>query len=105
MFSEKVYEVCKMIPKGKVSTYKELAIALDCKAYRAVGNALNKNPHSPEVPCHRVVNSNGEIGGFSSGIKDKIKMLRKEGVRVKDGKVVDFENVFYSLKNSTHYHN
>ena len=58
MFSEKVYQKLKEVPKGYVTTYKELALSLNCKAYRAVGNALNKNPYAPIVPCHRVVKSN-----------------------------------------------
>jgi|SRR3989344_2667962 len=86
-FNEKVYELCKKIPKGKVTTYQELAKALNCKAYRAVGNALNKNPHAPLVPCHRVVNSNGNIGGFATGIKNKIKLLQKEGIKIHYNKI------------------
>ncbi len=90
-FNDKVYELTKKIPEGRVSTYKEIAEKLGVKAYRAVGNALNKNPHAPVVPCHRVVSSNVGIGGFASGINNKIKILAKEGVKVKDNKIVDFE--------------
>jgi len=97
IFSKKVYGLCKKIPKGRVSTYKEIAEALNCKAYRAVGNALNKNPYAPIVPCHRVINSNGFIGGFASGTKNKIVLLKKEGIKIKNGKVENFEEVFYSL--------
>ena len=79
-FNDKVYRLCKLIPKGKVSTYKEIAKALDSRGYRAVGNALNKNPYAPLVPCHRVVKSNGGVGGFASGTKKKIEMLKKEGI-------------------------
>jgi len=79
-FSKKVYEVCKQIPKGKVSTYKQIANKLNSKSYRAVGSALNKNPYAPIVPCHRVINSNGNIGGFASGTKNKIKMLEKKAI-------------------------
>jgi methylated-DNA-[protein]-cysteine S-methyltransferase len=75
-FQSKVYEVCKKIPKGRVSTYKEIAKKLKTKAYRAVGSALNKNPYAPVVPCHRVVNSDGFVGGFASGTKNKIKKKR-----------------------------
>ncbi len=96
-FNERVYEVCRRIPKGRVSTYKELAHALNCKAYRAIGNAMNKNPYAPEVPCHRVVSSNGGIGGFASGPKNKIKMLKEEGVFVVDGKIVDFEKKLFKF--------
>ena len=65
-FTEEVYELCKKIHEGKISTYKDIAVALNSKAYRAVGTALNKNK-SKEVPCHRVIKSSGEIGGFARG--------------------------------------
>jgi|SRR3989344_5238587 len=94
-FNEEVYKLCKKIPKGKVSTYKEIGLALNSKAYRAVGNALNKNPHAPEVPCHRVINSQGHLHGFASGLKNKRKLLEKEGIQIKNNKVLDFEKVFY----------
>jgi methylated-DNA-[protein]-cysteine S-methyltransferase len=86
-FNERCYKLLKKVPKGKVTTYKELAKALRSKAYRAVGNAMNKNPYAPKVPCHRVVNSDGRVGGFASGTKKKILMLRKEGVEVNKGKI------------------
>ena len=86
-FNEKTYVVLKQVPEGSVTTYKEIARALKSKAYRAVGNAMNKNPNAPEVPCHRVVRSDGSIGGFASGTQNKIKMLRKEGVPVVAGKI------------------
>ena len=63
-FSEKVYSLCRKIPLGKVTTYKEIATALNTEAYRAVGQALKCNPYAPQVPCHRVVSSNGSLGGF-----------------------------------------
>ena len=87
LFYEKCYDVLRKVPKGKVTTYKEIARALNSKAYRAVGTAMNKNPYAPEVPCHRVVNSNGHVGGFASGTKNKIKLLKSEGVEVINGKV------------------
>jgi methylated-DNA-[protein]-cysteine S-methyltransferase len=96
-FNEKVYKICKKIPKGRVSTYKEIARALNTKAYRAVGNALNKNPYAPTVPCHRVVSSDGKIGGFASGQKNKIKLLKKEGIKIKNKKIQNFEKVFFKL--------
>ena len=98
MFSKKVYTLCKKIPKGRISTYKEIAKKLNKKAYRAVGNSLNKNPYSPIVPCHRVINSNGKIGGFAAGIKNKIKLLEREGVEVKNNKIVDFKKLLYKFK-------
>ena len=74
-FSEKCYALLRKVPAGKVTTYRDLAHALKTKAYRAVGNAMNKNPHAPEVPCHRVINTNGKLGGYAHGIKKKIQIL------------------------------
>jgi len=85
-FNEKCYSLLEKVPKGKVTTYKEIANALKTKAYRAVGNAMNKNPHK-NVPCHRVVKSNGQVGGFASGTKKKNELLKKEGVRIVNGKI------------------
>ena len=64
-FQSKVYEICRKIPEGKVTTYKAIAEAMGTKAYRAVGQALNRNPYAPRVPCHRVVNSKGHLHGFA----------------------------------------
>lgn len=86
-FSEKCYGLLQKVPKGKVTTYKKLAEALNTKAYRAVGTAMNKNPYAPSVPCHRVVNSSGEIGGFVSGTKNKILLLKNEGIEIKNNKI------------------
>lgn len=96
-FNERCYAVLRKVPKGKVTTYKALAEALGTKAYRAVGQAMNRNPYAPEVPCHRVVASDGSIGGFAHGTKRKIEMLREEGVRVKQNRIVDFDKKFYLL--------
>lgn len=78
-FQQKVYDFVKTIPKGKTATYKEVAIAIgNPNAYRAVGNALNKNPFAPVVPCHRVVRSDGQVGGFAQGTIKKVKLLQDE---------------------------
>ena len=78
-FQEKVFDIVRRIPKGKVLTYKEVAEKVgNPNAYRAVGNILNKN-HNPETPCHRVVRSDGKIGGYNRGKGRKISLLRKEG--------------------------
>ncbi len=86
-FNEECYELLKKVPKGKVITYKTLAEKLHTKAYRAVGNAMKKNPFAPHIPCHRVINSNGRLGGYSSGIKKKIELLKKEGIRIRKNKI------------------
>ena len=83
IFTQKVYQIVKKIPKGKVLTYKEVAKrAGKPKAYRAVGNILNKN-YDPRIPCHRVIRSDGKIGGYNRGAVSKIKILKKEGVEIR----------------------
>jgi O-6-methylguanine DNA methyltransferase len=78
-FQRSVYKVVRRIPKGEVRTYGWVAEQIGSpKAARAVGNALNKNPFAPVVPCHRVVAKNG-LGGFSRGLKAKLELLRSEG--------------------------
>ena len=94
-FNQKVYELVARIPKGRVSTYKIVAEKLGTKAYRAVGQAMNKNPHWPRVPCHRVVGTDGGIGGFAQGTKKKIALLSRERIFLKNGKIVDFKKKLY----------
>ncbi len=77
-FQEKVYNVVKKIPKGKTMSYKEVSkMAGFPKAWRAVGNVLNKN-RNPNVPCHRVIRSDGKIGGFFGGTEKKAVLLQEE---------------------------
>ncbi len=100
-FNEKVWGLTKKVPKGKVTTYKELAKALNTKAYRAVGGALRKNPYA-KVPCHRVVNSDGGVGSYKGKInsKEKIRLLEKEGINIKNNQITDFKKrlfVFHHL--------
>jgi methylated-DNA-[protein]-cysteine S-methyltransferase len=78
-FTENVFKVVKKIPKGSVLTYKEVAkLAGNAKAYRAVGNILNTN-YNPEIPCHRVVRSDGKTGGYNRGLENKKRILKAEG--------------------------
>ena len=82
-FERKVWRFISTIPKGKVLTYKQVAIGIEKpKSSRAVANACAKNPYAPNVPCHRVVRSDGKLGGYSGkgGIKTKKKLLKEEGV-------------------------
>ena len=82
-FQLKVWNAISKIPKGKVKTYKELARSIrKPKASRAVANACGKNPFPIKIPCHRVIRSDGRLGGYSGkgGIKTKRKLLRSEGV-------------------------
>ena len=95
-FNGKCYQILKKVPKGKVTTYKEIAKALGTKAYRAVGNAMQKNPYAPTVPCHRVVKNNGSIGGYAQGVKEKITLLKKEGIEVKNNKI-DLEKYLHKF--------
>ena len=102
-FNQQVWDLCKTIPEGKVSTYKELARALNTKAYQAVGNAMNKNPYGAwttegkdMVPCHRVINSEGRLGGFAKGSAAKAELLRKEGVEIKENKI-DLKKYLFRL--------
>ena len=84
-FQTKVWKYLRTIPKGKVITYKQLAIAIKMpKASRAVANACAKNPYAPKIPCHRVIRSDGGLGGYSGpgGIKQKIRLLRSEKVKI-----------------------
>lgn len=77
-FRNEVYNVVKKIPKGKVLTYKQVAEkAGRSRAWRAVGNILNKNKN-PDIRCHRVIRSNGEIGGYNRGKKKKLLLLKNE---------------------------
>ena len=80
-FDQRCHALLMQIPKGRVSTYGELGHALGTKAYRAVGQALNRNPHLMKVPCHRVIKSNGEIGGYALGADKKRELLLEEGVQ------------------------
>ena len=97
-FQSDCYEALKKVPKGKVITYAGLARMIGRpKAHRAVGSAMNKNPYAPQVPCHRVVKSNGDLGGFATDIEVKIKRLQEEGVMVSDKKIVDFRSTLYKI--------
>tara|TARA_B100000963_G_scaffold301113_1_gene273695 strand:+ start:368 stop:637 length:270 start_codon:yes stop_codon:yes gene_type:complete len=84
-FQIKVWKYLRSIPKGKIITYKQLAKAIKMpRATRAVANACAKNPYAPKIPCHRVIRSDGSLGGYSGpgGIKQKIKLLRSEKVKI-----------------------
>jgi methylated-DNA-[protein]-cysteine S-methyltransferase len=108
LFQKSVYEAVRLIPRGKVSTYQRIAQNIGrSRSARAVGNALNRNPFAPSsirpkshlsrsgpgVPCHRVVRSDGLAGGFVGGTAKKIRLLKKEGVRIKKERLVDFTKI------------
>ncbi len=82
-FQISVWKALKTIPCGETRTYLEIAQQIGRpKAVRAVANAIGKNPYAPEIPCHRVVRTDGSLGGYSGsgGIETKIRLLREEGV-------------------------
>ncbi|MBI2609676.1 MGMT family protein [Candidatus Giovannonibacteria bacterium] len=80
-FSKKVLNVVKKIPRGKTLTYKQVATrAGSPRAFRAVGNVLNKN-YDPKIPCHRVIRSDGKTGGYNRGARRKMLLLRNEGFK------------------------
>ena len=84
-FQLKVWKYLKTIPKGQLRTYSQVAKAIKKpKAVRAVANAIGKNPYAPKIPCHRVIRSDGGLGGYSGrgGIKQKLKLLRSEKVAI-----------------------
>ncbi len=94
-FQQLCYQTLKQkVPAGRVISYGDLATLIGHpKAYRAVGSAMNKNPFAPEVPCHRVVKSNGELGEFAQAVSLKAKRLQEEGVLVKNNKIVNFDQI------------
>jgi len=82
-FQQAVWKACMRIPKGQTRSYKWIAETIGKPgAVRAVGGALGRNPFAPLVPCHRVIKSDGTLGGFSApgGLKTKIELLKKERV-------------------------
>ncbi len=99
-FQKRVWEALKLIPKGRVTTYKAIAEYLGSRAVRAVGSAVAKNPYAPEVPCHRVVPSSGELGNYSAegGSIRKMELLRSEGVVVENGKIVEFKSLLFEFE-------
>ena len=98
-FEQEVYEACSRIPLGRVSTYKDIAVYIKRPgSARAVGNALNRNPYAPKVPCHRVVKSDGSLGGFALGSLKKELLLSQEGLKIWKGKIRDFKQSRYSFE-------
>jgi len=91
----RVYEKLLKVPKGKVTTYSELAKAVGLKnGQRTIGRIMNKNPFPVIVPCHRVILSNGKIGGYAWGENVKTNMLSKEGIKIKNGKILDNSKIY-----------
>ena len=99
-FSHQVYRLVKKVPRGRVTTYKAVAEALGTKAYQAVGQALRRNPNPKAIPCHRVVASEGSLGGFfgrktKEALVKKKELLKKEGVEFEGLKIKNFEKLLF----------
>ena len=97
--AEETYRLLLQVPRGRVTTYGALAVALGAReAARLVGEYMAKNPYAPQVPCHRVVLSDGKVGKYSAprGAARKIELLEEEGVAVRDGRIVDFEDILFT---------
>ena len=93
-----IYKKLLQVPRGKITTYGELSKAVGLKnGHRVVGQIMNKNPFPVIIPCRRVVNSNGQIGGYAYGPDVKTNMLYKEGIEIQNGKILDFEKRIYKF--------
>ena len=100
-FDERVWEIIRTIPPGRLMTYGGIARRLGTRAYRAVGAACARSPGMPLVPCHRVVDAGGLLHGFNNGIEAKRALLEKEGILLKkrarnqriDYRVVDLSSI------------
>lgn len=94
---EYTYDLVRQIPPGRVSTYGAVANALgDRVAARAVGRMMNQNPDADDMPCYKIVHSDGRLGGFGLGIDDKIRRLRQDSIEIHHGKIVNFDRVFFN---------
>jgi len=89
MENNKVFKLLRKIPEGKITTYKEIGLKLNLNP-RKVGRILSENEDLENIKCYKVVKSDGKVGGYKLGIKEKIKRLEKEGIKVENGKIVDF---------------
>lgn len=84
----KVYRLLPKIPKGKVSTYAALAKAVDLNP-RVIGMILNKNQEPRKYPCYKIIKNRGDLGGYGDGIKKKIKLLKNDGIVIKNNKIAE----------------
>ena len=90
------YDLVRQIPDGKISSYGAVAKALGDKiASRAVGRMMNQNPDADTMPCYKIVHSDGRLGGFGLGTQDKIRRLKNDNIHVKQGKIINFDKVFF----------
>jgi len=93
---QRVYKKLLDVPRGKITTYGELARAVGIKnGQRVIGNIMHKNPHPGIVPCHRVVKSDKTVGGYAFGKNIKANMLTQEGIKIQKGKILDWEKSLF----------
>ncbi len=93
---QRVYGMLARVPRGKITTYSELARAAGLKnGQRAVGRIMSKNPYPSIIPCHRVVRSTGDVGGYAYGTEVKEEMLSREGVALGGGRISDMDSVMH----------
>jgi len=96
--NNQVYKKLTEVPEGMVTSYSELAKAVGIKnGQRVIGQIMKKNPYPGIIPCHRVVKADGKIGGYFYGDKVKQNMLKKEGIKIKEGKILELEKKFYKF--------
>lgn len=97
MKANQIYVLVRQIPAGRVSTYGEIAKALGSpNASRAVARVLAKNPELVKTPCHRIVYSDGRVGGYVGGVTEKIRLLDLEGVKVNSGRIIGFKEKLFN---------
>lgn len=95
---QQVYKKLTQVPQGKVTTYGELAKAVGLKnGQRVIGQIMKKNPYPVIIPCHRVVKSDSTVGGYAYGGDIKTNMLQKEGLKIHDGKILDWNKKYYKF--------
>jgi len=95
---QQVYKKLTEVPQGKITTYGELAKAVGLKnGQRVIGHIMKKNPYPAIIPCHRVVKSDGMVGGYAYGADVKTNMLRKEGIQIQNGKILDWNKKFHKF--------
>ena len=95
---QQVYKKLTQVPQGKVTTYGELAKAVGLKnGQRIIGQIMKKNPYPVIIPCHRVVKSDSTVGGYAYGGDIKTNMLQKEGLKIHDGKILDWNKKYYKF--------
>ena len=96
IIEKKIYKKLLQVPSGKITTYGELSRAIGLKnGQRLIGQIMKKNPFPVIVPCHRVVKSNREVGGYAFGVNIKRNMLTKEAICIKNNRIENFEKTFF----------